>query len=83
VFGPEVNLASRLEGVSGRGRIIIGEATYRDLLRDDPELAARCVRLAPVLVKGIQRPVPIFEVPWKQEATTPAAPATGAAPKSS
>jgi adenylate cyclase len=68
VFGREVNLASRLEVVSGRGRIIIGEATYKDLQRDDPALAAKCVRLAPVLVKGIQRPVPIFEVPWKPEA---------------
>jgi adenylate cyclase len=74
VFGREVNLASRLEGVSGRGRIIIGEATYHDLQRDDPALAAKCVRLAPVLVKGIQRPVPVFEVPWKTE-VLPAAPA--------
>lgn len=81
VFGREVNLASRLEGVSGRGRIIIGAATHRDLQRDDPALAARCVPLAPVLVKGIQRPVPIFEVPWKQEATAPVPPATTAAPQ--
>ena len=28
VFGREVNLASRLEGVSGHSRIIIGQATY-------------------------------------------------------
>ena len=39
VFGREVNLASRLEGVSGHGRIIIGEATYAALQRDDPKLA--------------------------------------------
>ncbi|HMJ92074.1 MAG TPA: adenylate/guanylate cyclase domain-containing protein, partial [Candidatus Acidoferrum sp.] len=42
VFGREVNLASRLEGASGRARILIGEETYRDLMRDDPVLAAGC-----------------------------------------
>ena len=39
-FGREVNLASRLEAVSGRNRIVISEATYNHLLRDDSELAA-------------------------------------------
>jgi class 3 adenylate cyclase/CHASE2 domain-containing sensor protein len=53
IFGREVNLASRLEGVSGSARIIIGAATYRHLLRDDPALAATCVELPPVKVKGI------------------------------
>ncbi len=67
VFGREVNLASRLEGVSGRGRIIIGEGTYRDLQRDDPKLAATCVELPSVTVKGIKNAVKIYEVPWKQE----------------
>ena len=47
VFGREVNLASRLEAVSGSGRIIISEATYSHLLRDDPELAATCIALPP------------------------------------
>src|SRR5207247_9440457 len=36
VFGREVNLASRLESASGRGRIFIGETTYERLLRDHP-----------------------------------------------
>ena len=66
VFGREVNLASRLEGVSGRGRVIIGESTYRDLLKHDPELAATCVAQPPVTVKGIAQAVNIYEVPWKQ-----------------
>jgi adenylate cyclase len=65
VFGREVNLASRLEGVSGRGRIIIGETTYRHLQRFAPELAAACTALPPVTVKGIQKPVAIYEVAWK------------------
>ena len=53
VFGREVNLASRLESLSGRGRIFISEATYQHLLRDDPALAATCLPQAPVKVKGI------------------------------
>lgn len=68
VFGREVNLASRLEGVSGRGRVIISETTYQHLLRDDPELAGRCIAQTPVEVKGIQEAVKIYEVPWKQPA---------------
>ncbi len=79
VFGREVNIASRLEGVSGRGRIIIGEATYSDILRDDPTLAATCSELEPVLVKGIKKPVRIFEVPWKQEEEKMLEPTTDAA----
>ncbi len=77
VFGREVNLASRLEGVSGRGRIIIGETTYNDLVRFDAELAKTCVELDPVHVKGIEKAVRIFEVPWK----TPEALAAEAAAK--
>jgi adenylate cyclase len=65
VFGREVNLASRLEGVSGSARIIIGETTYRHLLRDDPALAATCIELPPVKVKGILDAVKNYEVPWQ------------------
>lgn len=65
IFGREVNLASRLEGVSGSARIIIGESTYRHLLRDDPALAATCIELPPTKVKGILDAVKIYEVPWQ------------------
>jgi class 3 adenylate cyclase/CHASE2 domain-containing sensor protein len=65
VFGREVNLASRLEGVSGSGRIIISETTYHHLCLTAPELAAQCVALPPEKVKGIREAVKIFEVPWK------------------
>jgi class 3 adenylate cyclase len=51
-----VNVASRLEGVSGHSRIIIGEGTYRDLLHEAPALATRCRELEPVHVKGIRAP---------------------------
>ena len=68
VLGREVNLAARLEGVSGRGRIIIGEATYSDIKRDDPKLAATCIELPPVAVKGFRNAVKIYEVPWQPAA---------------
>jgi len=65
VFGREVNLASRLESVSGHGRIIIGETTYQQVLRDDPALAATCIEQEPTKLKGFQKPVRNFEVPWR------------------
>lgn len=67
IFGREVNLASRLEGVSGSGRIIISDRTYYRLLRDDPVLASTCVELFPVSVKGIRDAVRIYEVPWQNK----------------
>ena len=66
VFGREVNLASRLEGVSGRGRIIVSQITYEDVKKFDAELAATFVELEPVKVKGIREAVRIYEVPWKE-----------------
>ena len=65
VFGREVNLASRLESVSGSGRIIISDTTYNHLRREDPALAATCVEMFPVTVKGIRAAVRIYEVPWQ------------------
>lgn len=70
VFGREVNLASRLEGVSGRGRIIISQATFQDLQRDDPQMASKVVELEAVKPKGFREPVRIFEVPWKDASIT-------------
>jgi class 3 adenylate cyclase len=66
VFGREVNVASRLEALSGRGRILIGAATFDAIQRDDAALAASCTALAPVTVKGIREAVKIFEVPWRR-----------------
>ncbi len=80
VFGREVNLASRLEGASGRGRIFIGESTYLELKRDAPELAASCIPQNPITTKGFRQAIPIYEVHWKEcvnetIASTPAVPA--------
>jgi adenylate cyclase len=65
VFGREVNLAARLENVSGSGRIIISDTTYYHVLRDDPALAGTCIEMFPVTVKGIRNAVRIYEVPWQ------------------
>jgi class 3 adenylate cyclase/CHASE2 domain-containing sensor protein len=70
VFGREVNLASRLEGVSGHGRIIIGEGTYVAIQKLDPGLALTCVELSPQKVKGFREPVRIYEVPWETGTST-------------
>jgi class 3 adenylate cyclase len=67
VFGREVNLASRLEGVSGSGRIIISDVTYLHLLRHAPEIAATCKELSPEKVKGFRAAVRIYEVPWQNK----------------
>ena len=71
VIGREVNLASRLETLSGRGRIIIGEATYRQICLADPHLAATCIEQEPTTPKGFQKPVRNFEVPWRTETDRP------------
>jgi len=67
VFGRDVNLASRLEGYSGRGRIIIGEATWVEISRDDPALAATCIpiELPATALKGFGTAMRVFEVPWR------------------
>jgi class 3 adenylate cyclase/CHASE2 domain-containing sensor protein len=65
VFGRDVNLASRLEHESGRGRILISEATYEHLRREDPLLAAKCIPQEAKSVKGFRTAVNNYEVPWQ------------------
>jgi adenylate cyclase len=72
VFGREVNLASRLESLSGRGRILISETTYKCLLRYDKELAATCVALPDLQkLKGFGAAVKVYEVPWRVPGSAP------------
>lgn len=65
VFGGEVNLASRLEGFSGRGRIIIGEGTYKELEELAPDLANVCNPLEVTGLKGFSSGLKGYEVPWR------------------
>ena len=71
VFGREVNLASRLEGLSGRGHIYISDSSYEHLRRHEPELAGSCIALPPVNVKGIRTAVQVYEVPWREPGAAP------------
>ena len=65
VFGGEVNLASRLEGFSGRGRIIIGEGTFKELEQLAPDLAKTCSPLEVTGLKGFATGLQGYEVPWR------------------
>jgi len=71
VFGREVNLASRLEGLSGHGHIYISESTFQHLRRYDPGLAGNCIHLPPLTVKGIKTAVQAYEVPWREPGAPP------------
>jgi len=71
VFGREVNLASRLEGLSGRGHIYISDSTYEQLRRHAPAMAETCAALPPVNVKGIRTAVQLYEVPWRPAGSPP------------
>jgi class 3 adenylate cyclase/CHASE2 domain-containing sensor protein len=71
VFGREVNLASRLETASGRGRIFIGQTTYEHVLRDDPALAGTCVELPAQDLRGFRAPVKVYEVSWRPPGALP------------
>ena len=57
LIGDTVNLAARLEGLSGRYQILIAETTWQAFKQD---LCA--VRLPPVVVKGKSTPVTIYSV---------------------
>ena len=66
VFGREVNLAARLESLSGSSRILISQATLDAVSADDPALAASARGIGAHPMKGIQQPVPVYEVSWQE-----------------
>jgi class 3 adenylate cyclase/CHASE2 domain-containing sensor protein len=66
VLGRDVNLASRLEGYSGRGRILIGEATYQSLQKFDPLLAAACVEQPMAKLRGFTTDIKSYEFHWRE-----------------
>lgn len=72
VFGRDVIIANRLENLAEPGSILISEATRSELMHSCPELATRCRPLAPINLKGISAPVPIFQVEWREAVTVPA-----------
>jgi adenylate cyclase len=58
LYGPPVNLASRIVGIARPGSVVVSESIY-DLLHDDPDYQWRALR--PRTFKGIGR-VPIWRV---------------------
>lgn len=71
VFGRDVIIASRLENLAEPGVILISGATQAELLRSAPALAASCAEVAPVRLKGLALPLAVFEVPWRDTASSP------------
>jgi adenylate cyclase len=69
VFGPVVNLASRLEGMTKllHVPILIDEATARLVKEGMPPRAGRCRRLALVRPYGLERPLMVSELLPPQE----------------
>ncbi|MDP1587364.1 MAG: adenylate/guanylate cyclase domain-containing protein [Prosthecobacter sp.] len=66
VFGREVNLAARLESLSGSSHILISQTTLDAVAASDPELAAAARSIGTRQVKGIQQPVQAYEVLWQE-----------------
>ncbi len=61
VIGDAVNLSSRLCSYAKAGQIIVSESVY-SALKDNSSFAFKA--LAPILVKGKEKPVSVFEVPF-------------------
>ncbi len=55
-YGPDVNLAKRLEEAARPGQVLVGRGTYR-LTRKTFDF----VRLEPMSVKGVEAPVTVYE----------------------
>jgi adenylate cyclase len=71
VFGRAVNIAARLEGASGSGRIFITNETREAAVTTDPGLTD-CMRpLGEIAVKGIATPLEVIEVIWREEGAAP------------
>jgi class 3 adenylate cyclase len=70
VFGREVNIASRLEGVARADSILATEATYAEVKKYAPDLARSFVLRPAATLQGITSPVSVYEVQWREETPT-------------
>jgi adenylate cyclase len=61
VIGDAVNLASRLCANAAGGQILVSESTFQQLSGHLP-----AQRLEPILVKGKETPVEIYEILWRE-----------------
>lgn len=67
VFGREVNVAARLESLSGSSRILITENTLAEIRKSDPALATLAIPIGPHSVKGISQPIEVFSINWQEK----------------
>lgn len=65
VLGSTVNLGARLCSAADKYQILISEPVYLNLERRIPAKS-----LEPILAKGIEQAVPVFEVNWSDEILT-------------
>jgi len=56
-LGRIVNLGSRLCGAAEAGQVLVSEATYQEI-----QERAAVKELAPIPLKGIAKPTPVFEL---------------------
>jgi len=66
VIGDAVNVASRLCANAAGGQILISESTHRTLKGSLP-----AKRLDPILVKGKETPVEVYEIQWGENISSP------------
>jgi adenylate cyclase len=66
VIGDAVNVASRLCANAAGGQVLISESTHRTL---NGSLPAK--RLDPILVKGKEAPVEVYEILWAETLSSP------------
>ncbi len=64
VIGNNVNIGARLCSASGPGQILVSESVYERL-----ERRIKVQPLDSIHVKGIEKPVPIFDVLWQTKET--------------
>jgi adenylate cyclase len=57
VIGDAVNLASRIQGLTTKGQIMVSEYTYA-IIKDK----VKAVQLPPVTVKGKAKPINVYEI---------------------
>ncbi len=58
-YGPDINLAKRLQEIAQPGQILVGSGTYRFIKR-----AFDFTPLSDLSVKGIDKPVTAYEAIW-------------------
>lgn len=68
VTGDSVNLCSRITGTAKGSEIRLSKSAFSELSKDK---RLRCIGLAPVMLKGVLRPVEIMQLEWLDRSRFP------------